>query len=166
MKFKQDTYDIENGEATPGFAEYPPFYALGDDYRVAVFDLPQAPLSDKVNGVQVLAWGAHSPETPSHSLPAELLPDLIRQYGEHPALRRSYADNWWDQNHLTSLQKDLEVGISRRSTICQALLEQEKWDLFLTMFSEAHPAEHHFWNLSQEDHPLYYPLTKFKSSSL
>jgi predicted AlkP superfamily phosphohydrolase/phosphomutase len=40
---------------TYDFIEFPLFYALGDDYRVAIMDMPQANLSDKVNGVQVLA---------------------------------------------------------------------------------------------------------------
>lgn len=55
VKLLEGTYDIEEIEAYD-FTEYPPFYALGDDYRVAVFDMPHSTLSEQVNGVQVLAW--------------------------------------------------------------------------------------------------------------
>jgi predicted AlkP superfamily phosphohydrolase/phosphomutase len=154
LKFHEGTYDAEVIEAYD-FTEYPPFYALGDDYRVAVFDMPQSILSNKVNGAQVLAWGAHSPQTPSHSRPAQLLPDLIRQYGEHPALHKDHGD-WWDQAYLTRLKQALETGLERRSAICRDFLRQEQWDLFLTVFGETHSACHDFWFLNQPDHPLYH----------
>ena len=64
LRFREDSYAIEPVDVYD-FVRYPPFYALGDRYQVAVFDLPQTTLSDQVNGLQVLAWGAHSPMTPS-----------------------------------------------------------------------------------------------------
>src|SRR5688572_23346468 len=66
VKFFEGSYRVDEIGAYD-FIKYPPFYALGDDYRVAVFDVPQTALSKRVNGLQVLAWGAHSPQTPSHS---------------------------------------------------------------------------------------------------
>ena len=154
LKFRADTYDVEQGSAYD-FDEYPPFYALGDEYRVAVFDLPQSTLSQQVHGLQVLAWGAHAPYTPSHSQPPELLPDLISKYGKHPTSEQSAVVNWWKKESLVEFQQALKVGISRRSNICRFLLQQDKWDLFLTSFSETHPAGHNFCHLSQLDHPLY-----------
>ncbi|WP_250125018.1 alkaline phosphatase family protein [Chroococcidiopsis sp. CCMEE 29] len=153
VKLLEGTYDIEEIEAYD-FTEYPPFYALGDDYRVAVFDMPHSTLSEQVNGVQVLAWGAHAPLTPSHSRPTQLLQELISQHGEHPALNKDYA-NCLNLTDLAKLQKALETGISRRSAICQDLLQREPWDLFLTLFGETHSAAHYLWHLSQPDHPLY-----------
>ncbi|MCG8366172.1 MAG: alkaline phosphatase family protein [Pseudanabaenales cyanobacterium] len=154
LKLQADTYDVEHGSAYD-FGEYPPFYALGDDYRVAAFDLPQSTLCQQVNGPQVLAWGAHAPYTPSHSHPPQLLHDLISKYGKHPTSDRSAVVNWWKQESLTEFQQALKVGVSRRSNICRCLLQQENWDLFLTSFSETHPAGHNFCHLSQPDHPLY-----------
>lgn len=153
IKFHEGTYNIEEVEAYD-FAEYSPFYALGEDYRVAAFDIPQSALNNRVNGQQVLAWGAHSPQTPSHSQPADLLPQLIEQYGAHPALHKDHGD-WWDQGYLKRLYQSLKKGISLRSKICRDWLQQESWDLFLTIFSETHSAGHDLWYLSQADHPLY-----------
>lgn len=153
VKLREGTYEVEEVNAYD-FKEFSPFYALGEDFRVAVFDMPQSTLSDRVNGVQVLAWGAHSPLTPSHSRPEKLLDELIRKHGEHPTLHKDNA-SCMDVNALKKLQKALEIGISRRSAICQDLLEQENWDLFLTIFGETHSAGHYLWHLSQQDHPLY-----------
>ncbi|MEB3341992.1 alkaline phosphatase family protein [Okeania sp.] len=153
IKFHEGTYKVENVGAYD-FGDYAPFYALGDDYRVCAFDLPKSTLSPEVNGIQVLAWGAHSPGTPSHSLPANILPEINHRYGKHPALHKDHGD-WWDGAYLTRLREALKAGISKRIDICRDLLHQEKWDLFLTVFGEPHSAGHDFWFLSQPDHPLY-----------
>jgi predicted AlkP superfamily phosphohydrolase/phosphomutase len=156
LKFHAKDYSVEDVQAYT-FEEHQPFYALGDDYRVAVFDMPQAPLSDKVNGIQVLAWGAHSPQTPSHSQPAHLFEEIVKKYGEHPVLRDDNA-NILDVPALQQLQQDLETGIARRAAICRDLLQQERWNLFLTIFGETHSAGHYMWHLSQPDHPLFNPV--------
>lgn len=153
IKFVEGTYEIEDIEAY-SFGEYPPFYALNNRYRVAVFDPPQSRISDGVNGLQVLAWGAHSPQTPSLSRPAELLGELTERYGEHPAFNKDNGD-WWDLSFLNRLYQSLMAGISQRVEICRELMQRERWNLFLTVFSETHSASHSFWYLSQPDHPLY-----------
>lgn len=153
VKFHEGTYEVEEIEAYD-FSEHPPFYALGDDYQVAVFDMPQSTLSEQVNGLQVLAWGAHSPLTPSHSKPAGLLEELIQKHGEHPRLRKDHA-SCMNVAALKRLQSDIQVGIARRSAICQDLLQRQPWDLFLTIFGETHSAGHYLWHLSQPSHPLY-----------
>lgn len=153
VKFHEGTYEAEEIEAYD-FSEYDPFYALGDDYQVAVFDMPQSTLSDQVNGLQVLAWGAHSPLTPSHSKPAGLLEELRQKHGEHPRLRNDHA-SCMNVAALKRLQSDIQVGIARRSAICQDLLQRQPWDLFLTIFGETHSAGHYLWHLSQPSHPLY-----------
>ena len=162
VKLREGTYDIENIGAYD-FAEYPPFYALGDDYRVAIFDLPHSRVSEQINGLQVFAWGAHAPLAPSVSQPAHLLDELTKRHGEHPTLNKDHA-SCLDLKALRHLQKGLEVGISRRSAICQDLLQREAWDLFLTIFGETHSAEHFLWHLSQPDHPLYQMLGSRLSS--
>jgi len=154
-RFREDSYGIDP-VGVYDFEKYPPFYALGDQYRVAVFDLPQTTLSDQVNGLQVLAWGAHSPMTPSLSRPPGLLAEVIRRHGPHPALRRDFA-TIWSRRSLAALERALHVGIERRTAICLDLLRQEPWDLFLTAFGETHAAGHYFWHADHADHPLHRP---------
>ncbi|WP_299487747.1 alkaline phosphatase family protein [Acaryochloris sp. IP29b_bin.137] len=153
LKFWEGTYNVEQIEAY-SFDEYAPFYDLGDQYRVATFDLPQSTLARDVNGVQVLAWGAHSPQTPSCSKPNELLEALNERHGKHPALHKDHGD-WWDQAYLHRLRQSLISGLKQRVNICRDLLQQDQWDLFLTIFGETHSAGHDLWFMSQSDHPLY-----------
>jgi len=156
VKFHADCYEITHDTVNGAydFKEYPPFYALGDKYRVAAFDVPVSALSENVKGVQILGWGGHAPHTPSHSQPPELLPDLIRQYGKNPVLHQDYG-YWWDKAYFNRIQKGLNTSTSTRSAICHDLLKREAWDLFLTVFGETHSAGHDFWHLSQPDNPLY-----------
>lgn len=153
FKFTGATYGVENRQAYE-FDEYPPFYAVGDDYRVAIFDLPQTRLNDRVNGIQVLGWGAHSPRTTRTSRPAGLLEDLTAEYGEHPTYEKDHV-NLWDRAAMQWLNQGLQTGIARRARICRDLIQREPWDLFLTYFGETHSAGHFFWHLSESDHPLH-----------
>ncbi len=156
QKYDEKTYGITHDpiNGAYNYQDYLPFYALGNNYRVAVFDAPVSALSDHVNGYQVLGWGGHAPFTPSHSLPNHLLPDLIHKYGKNPVLHKDYG-NWWDQAYLNRIQSAIKVSVARRGEICRDLLKQEEWDLFLTVFGDTHSAGHDFWHLSQPDHPLY-----------
>ncbi|MGJ3250751.1 MAG: alkaline phosphatase family protein [Elainellaceae cyanobacterium] len=158
LKFYPNSYDVEEVQAYK-FDEFPTFYSLCGDRRVAVFDMPHTQLSEQVNGLQVLAWGAHAPMTPSISVPEPLLKEVTEQYGEHPVLRRDHASTV-DFSALKRLQDGLETGIARRAQICQDILQREPWDMFLTIFGETHAAGHYFWHLSKPDHPLYHLVAK------
>jgi predicted AlkP superfamily phosphohydrolase/phosphomutase len=153
VKLRQGSYDITEIGAYD-FTEYPPFYALNEDYRVAIFDVPHSRPSEQVNGIQVHAWGAHSPLASTESQPPQVLHELERQHGKHPTLHKDFA-SCLDISALHHLRQGLVTGIARRAAICQDLLQRESWDLFLTAFGETHSAAHYFWHLSQPDHPLY-----------
>jgi len=136
------------------FKEFPPFYALGPEFRVCSFDVPHSIPYPGVHGTQIIAWGAHSPLAPSASLPEALYAELVKKHGKHPALNKDFGV-WWDKTHLHFLRKALSTGIERRAEISSDLLRREHWDLFLTVFSETHSAGHDLWFLSRPDHPLY-----------
>lgn len=153
LRFNSGSYQLET-RAAYEYKEFPPFYALGEDYRVAVFDIPQVRLNENINGVQVTAWGAHSPQVPSGSQPEGLFQELVRTHGAHPGLHNDYSV-CLDLKATKRLRAVLKTGVARRSAICQELLQQGPWDLFMTVFGEAHSAGHNFWQLSQPDHPLY-----------
>ena len=150
-KFNPRSYELRDTGAYD-FEDYPPFYALGEGYRSAIFDVPQARPCDLLHGVHVRAWGARSARTASDSDPPELLEELVRTYGRHPAFDRDHA-SFWNPVAVAWLERALLKGIARRSAICRDLLAREDWDLFFTVFGETHSAGHFFWHLSQK-HPL------------
>jgi predicted AlkP superfamily phosphohydrolase/phosphomutase len=151
-KFDPRTYEIRDTGAYD-FAKFLPFYALGSEYRCAIFDVPQTRISNRVNGVQVVAWGARSARTATLSDPPGLLDELVGRHGRHPAFDRDHA-SYWNPVAIAWLERALRTGIARRTAICLDLLRREKWDLFFTVFGETHSAGHFLWHLSQE-HPLH-----------
>ena len=153
IEYHEDSYGVSHRGAYD-FGEFKPFFALGERYRVIAFDVPQMRLCDDVNGLQALAWGAHSPQTESVSSPPSLLQDLISKHGEHPALHKDNAEVWQD-GELDHVMESMLTGIERRATICTDLMRREPWDLFVTVFGEPHSVGHMHWHQSQPDHPLY-----------
>jgi predicted AlkP superfamily phosphohydrolase/phosphomutase len=151
FRYHQEDYTVDELDAYE-FEDYPPFYALAQPRRIAVFDLPQTRMTPGVNGIQVLGWGAHAPHTLRMSSPDGLLAELTARHGEHPTYDRDYCA-LWDVASMRWMKEGLLTGISRRARICCDLLRQERWDLFITFFGETHSAGHYFYHLSQP-HPL------------
>ncbi len=156
ITYAPETYKVGCDSVYGGYdyQEYKPFYALGDDYRVAAFDVPVTRVCSGVNGLQITGWGGHHPFYPSESEPSELLPRIIKQYGNNPVYRQ---DNgiWWDKNYFNWVTKSVEKSVATRAQICCDILKKDNWDLFITGFGETHTLGHDLYNMSQPDHPLY-----------
>lgn len=161
FRYLPDTYDMECDLALSGYdyQEYSPFYALGKNYKVAVFDLPVTRVSEDVNGIQLLGWGGHFPYTPSYSHPDNIYSEVIDRYGKNPIL---FNDDgiWWNKSYVKWLRQALQDSIETRTKICCDLLQKDSWDLFIAVFGEPHTAGHDIYNYSQPDHPLYPHLSK------
>ena len=83
VTFAADTYDAY----MRGAPDVEPFYAFGADTTVVAFDVPKVIRSPNVDGVQVLGWGAHSPQYPLGSRPDAVLPELLDRFGVPSHLR-------------------------------------------------------------------------------
>ncbi|MBE9137696.1 alkaline phosphatase family protein [Nodosilinea sp. LEGE 07088] len=155
-KFYPQSYNIsrDEEEVAADFNEYPPFYAVGKEHKVAIFDLPATGLSEQVDGLQVLAWGGHYPFTPSHSKPASLLDEINQKYGKNEVLNNDDG-HWSDAEYVKWLYPALQRSVRTRTQICRDLLGRDDWDLFLAAFPETHSAGHDLLHLSRPDHPVH-----------
>ncbi|MEM8673639.1 MAG: alkaline phosphatase family protein [Cyanobacteria bacterium P01_G01_bin.67] len=161
VSYNANNYEIVCDVITSGYnyQEYSPFYALGEDYKVAVLDVPVTTLSPEVNGIQILGWGGHYPYTVSASNPPEVFKEIVEKYGKNPVL---HNDNglWWNPKYVTWIQQALKESIRGHSAIACDLLQQDQWDLFLMVFGETHTVGHDLYNHSQADHPIYKHLSR------
>jgi predicted AlkP superfamily phosphohydrolase/phosphomutase len=135
------------------YEEYPAFFALDDCYEVCVFDIPQVRLQKNLNGWQFNAWGAHSPQVERESNVPEEFQKVMDKFGIHPGLHRDYS-HALNMVNVKSVYDMLMEGTNLRGEVCEYLLKQRKWDLFLTVFGETHGAGHNFWQFEPE-HPLF-----------
>ncbi len=161
------TYDICDA-GYHDFIDPPLFFTHAGMKKLAVFDLPHCnTLWDRINGIHVIGWGAHSHFDRGSSVPGSLFHDLVAQYGEHPAVQLQYVGlNWWNTTFLKVLHTAALEGIARRSRICRDLLKRDHWDLFLTVFPDIHYGSHHFEHLSRQDHPLWTNDSPFREDPL
>jgi predicted AlkP superfamily phosphohydrolase/phosphomutase len=127
------------------YSGMPPFFALGNSARVAVFDVSQVTLRPDVEGIQLLAWGAHSPRLPLCAEPPELLDEVLARFGEHPARADHDYAVMSDPASLADLLRRILAGLELRAGVTSHLLERDSWDLFITAFGEMHAGGHYFW---------------------
>jgi len=140
------------------YNEFGRFYDYCRGKKVIALDVPQARLSEAVDGIQIANWGSHSAQVPAGSLPEDMLDKVNGRYGSHPALHPVENDTVpvGEMNQDGKrLEQELIVGIERRTAMFIDLLKEQEWDLAMTVYGEPHSAGHCFWHLSQPDHPLY-----------
>lgn len=148
------SYEVEQIEAYD-YGDFSHFYDYCRGRKIVVFDVPHARLSEKVDGVQVMAWGAHSPQGPSVSQPSGLLEEINDRYGPHPTLHKDDLLVPETDRRVRTLEERFIDGIERRKRIVLDMMREREWDLFVTFFGELHSAGHGFWHVSRPEHPLY-----------
>jgi predicted AlkP superfamily phosphohydrolase/phosphomutase len=139
--------------------------------RVAVVDVPHVGVDEHLNGIQVGEWGCHDRHFGFRTSPPELARDLEQRFGLHPVLGldahsdRQFASD--DEAHRSGLRRepgelraltlDLLEGVERKTNLSLDLLDRGGWDLFFTVFGEAHAVGHQCWFLHDRDHVRHDP---------
>ncbi len=149
VRFDPRAYSVVEGGAL--VAE--PFFArLG--VPVVVLDAPHSVPWPAVPGIQVCAWGAHSPQHPPAAQPAGWHDALVRRFGPHPAGDADSTPGWHQPSYLRWLARALVDGARRRAAAMVWLCEnQPDWKFAMVVFSELHSAGHHLWHAVAK-HPL------------
>lgn len=156
VSYDRRKYVAENDPVNGGYdyREYAPFFALGDDYRVAAFDVPVTARVPNVNGLQIVGWGGHFPFVQRGSQPPELLAEITAAYGKNEILYNDYGV-FWKPKYLRWLEETSIKCVRTRTQVCLDLLDREPWDLFLAVYGETHGASHDLWLTSDPTHPLH-----------
>lgn len=133
----------------------PPFWdALSRAGRnVALFDVPKAPLSPSIKGLQIVDWGTHDAESQPCSTPPELIAEIHARYGT-AGFRR--CDWVMDGRHPEeTLRRQLLQRVAMRTAIARDLLQRGRWDLFMVGFGESHCVGHQCWHVHDPAHPRH-----------
>lgn len=125
--------------------------------KVAVIDMPKAPLKRGLNGVQLVDWIVHDRCGRTRSHPAALAPEITERFGKdpndgnvgvEPGERRTPAAT-------EALSQQLLWRVDAKRRACLHLLQEEDFDLFMVAFQEAHDIGHQCWHLHDPGHPLH-----------
>ena len=135
----------------------PPFWeALSRAGRkVCVLDVPHAPRSSDLNGIQLAEWGAHDAERDFSSWPPELAAEVTRDYGRHPW--RASCDNERQGEDFHRFAGALVQAIAEKERLTRDFLARDDWDFFVQVFTETHCVGHQCWHLAEPAHPRHDP---------
>ncbi|HZS12502.1 MAG TPA: alkaline phosphatase family protein, partial [Nitrospirales bacterium] len=126
--------------------------------RVVAIDVPFAKPVRNLNGIHVCNWGAHDAWSyPRSSWPADVLPDLVSRFGDHPIPtcdlpRRTFRE-------FEIFKSCLITGIQKKTAVLSHYLQRNDWDFFFGVYSESHCAGHQAWHLTDPSHPRHDPST-------
>jgi len=125
--------------------------------RVAVLDLPKAPASVELNGIQVLDWSTHySYAAEFRTVPAALAKQLPGTYGEPeecPCLDRRYLTS--APPAAAEIIDQLERTIIATQNHLVGQLRTQSWDFCMASLGALHCAGHQLWHLHDPSHPWF-----------
>ncbi|MGD1861210.1 MAG: alkaline phosphatase family protein [Leptolyngbyaceae cyanobacterium] len=128
-----------------------PFWWLLRDAgkRVAVFDVPKTKPIPGIDGIQVSGWGEEYPLIEQSSLPVPLVEELTARFGQYPRPKELFDPTL---KHEIKARDTLLANIERKLKAIEFLQGQDDWDLFITVFAEAHSIGHHFYHHHDPHH--------------
>ncbi len=154
---------------TPPDINHPPFWTqLGAaGRRVALVDIPHSRFPDPVSGVAVSEWGCHDRHFGFHTQPPARCAEIDSRFGLHPILGidpyavRAFAPDDYacragqlrTDAENKALIEGLLTGLEAKTRMLEALLAEEKCDLFVGIYGESHAAGHQFWGFHDAGHP-------------
>ena len=123
--------------------------------QTAVVDMVRAPLTEGINGLQVVDWMAHDPDSDIiRSSPKSLSHEVIERFGADPLKGKGDAVGRGPEEYR-ALRDGLIRRIDQKVEMSCHYLAHGGWDLFMTAFADPHDAGHQFWHLHDTAHPLH-----------
>jgi predicted AlkP superfamily phosphohydrolase/phosphomutase len=157
-KFDTDAYHVRLMDRAERHAL--PFWvaASGAGRRVAIVDVPYVFLENTINGVQVVDWLTHVRVRPDGlaTFPAELASLITATFGANPF----QGPNRCPTNELAldnaeavaAFRDRLLDRVRWKTDFALELIAQERWDLLVTVFHDAHDVGHMAWHVHDPGH--------------
>ncbi|CRK58977.1 hypothetical protein [Alloactinosynnema sp. L-07] len=137
--------------------------------RVAVLDVPHSRAEAPVNGVVLSEYGTHDRHFGFRTSPEPLAKEIEERFGLTPVLTADpyVVRDWAPDDYLyragdhrtpdeeRTLTQGLVTGAAMKTEVSTHLLGQGGWDLFLTVYGEAHSVGHQLWHLHDPSHRLH-----------
>ena len=129
--------------------------------RCVVIDAPYNYPVDSINGLKVVDRAGHVPAGGGNFLhlrthPPELAETILSRYGADPAGGRS--SDFFPVDTVEAVREFVDIYTRRIHSKVDMMLDfwqQEPWDFFMSVFTEAHCAGHRCWHLHDPSHPQH-----------
>jgi predicted AlkP superfamily phosphohydrolase/phosphomutase len=152
-QLKPGTYEFFRN-ITPRYMKRAPFWnALSDaGKRVAIFDIPLSGVSEGLNGIQSVEWGAHDANLGFDTWPPQLKDEILAKFGPAPAMS---CDGPKTPEQIAAFRDGLVRSVEAKADLTSHYLSQGGWDFFAQVFTESHCAGHQTWHLADPTSPHY-----------
>ena len=119
--------------------------------RSAIVDVPLSGPAHHLHGLQIIEWGCHDPELGLVTVPPELAVELTENHGLHP-IQGNCNQHGRTSVEFAAFRDALVDGAAAKTHLNLSLLARDRFDLFLTIYSESHCAGHQCWHLHEPGH--------------
>jgi predicted AlkP superfamily phosphohydrolase/phosphomutase len=113
--------------------------------RSIVVDVPLCPSRADMGGIQIVDWGSYEHPRRAHSIPAGVLPALVRHAGAYPREEDPSREVPVGAAGRARARDVLVRGAAAKGAALRYLAEREPWDFFFAVFGEPHAAGHCLW---------------------
>ena len=118
--------------------------ANGQGVRSIVFDVPETFPEANFDGKAIFEWGTWAWYGQRTAQPEDLLAEIKNRFGPYPLKMEAMALGLKFPNQKM-LEARLLKSVRHKCQTFQWLLEENHWDLAVTVFGETHPAGHYLW---------------------
>ena len=118
--------------------------AAREGRRVIAVDLPALYAPEPFNGIEITGWCTNDLLAPPGSYPREMLPWARREFGMSSMPGEMYAME--RPRALLRLRDDLIQWTTQTADLAVALMNRERWDLFLVSLTATHRGGHKLWD--------------------
>lgn len=152
-RYQPETYGTIRDIASK--VSYPVFWERLSEagQRCAIIDVPQCPLNQDINGIQVWDWGSHDAEDTFRTVPEELAADIVQRFGSDEVGQCDRGG--LGQPDIRRFADGLLNRIRGKTALSEYLLGKGGWDFFMTCYSEPHCVGHNAWHQHDPEHPRH-----------
>ncbi len=149
-QLKPGTYDLvafseHQAHARPFWAEL-----VGTGLKALIVDANETGLIHDLDGTQIAHWRSYQPDYPTsapQSLPRGALGRVCREFGGNLHIS-DYVRHPTEEQEDTALRTLLE-RIRTKGEACRSLIQENRYDLIVIAFAEAHLGAHRFWSYQE-----------------
>jgi predicted AlkP superfamily phosphohydrolase/phosphomutase len=121
--------------------------------RVTILDVPLTGVSEGLNGVQTVEWGAHDAQYGFRTWPHALAQEIEARFGRHPL--RDICNGDRDTAGFVEFRDKLLRGIAMRADITRHFVRRGDWNFLAQVWSESHCVGHQCWHIHDPSHPRH-----------
>jgi predicted AlkP superfamily phosphohydrolase/phosphomutase len=120
--------------------------------RITAVDIPLTYGTEPFNGREIISLATHDTLVPTTGYPREFVDTISKRYGADWMSNEKYGVQ--SKKEFTGTRDEMIDITKKLGGLCEDLLKQSDWDLFITSFASIHRGGHRLWGLQNIEESL------------